>query len=554
MRERHSKSDPAAAIGDGATPELATTARDAPLALSLFDRGAPPACPEPFNLAAYCLAPAQAAPDKVALSVFRDPAGDPHEQWTYGALNAAVERATAGFIAQGVTPGDRILLRVGNSARFPILFFAAAAAGAIATPTSAQLTPREALAAAEDCGARLLCVSDDLALDAPPAAARILDDAAMDALLATPDRASARPTAPDEPGYLVYTSGATGRPKGVLHAHRAVWARRMMWDGWYGLGPEDRMLHAGAFNWTYTLGAGLMDPWACGASTVIYAGPADPTVWPTLAARTGATLFAAVPSLYRRILKYADPDRPLREAFAQLRHGLTAGEKLPETVRRDWRDQTGTELYEALGMSECSTFVSSGPNAPPKPGFAGRPQIGRRVAILPTEPAREADGLRPQPIDTPGVLAVHADDPGLSLGYWRRPAEDAAARRGPWFLTGDLARMDADGYVAHLGRADDLMNAMGYRVAPQEVEEALLEHAGVQDCAVAEVEPKPGVRVVGAFVVRRDAALDEAALAAHAAERLAEYKRPRAYYFVEALPRTPTGKLRRKGLTVPDGA
>ena len=110
-------------------------------------------------------------------------------------------------------------------------------------------------------------------------------------------------TGPDDPAYMVYTSGTAGRPKGVVHAQRAAWARRMMWDGWYGLRPDDRVLHAGAFNWTYTLGAGLTDPWAIGATALIYAGPADRAVWPRLCAAHGATIFAATPGVYRQMLE-----------------------------------------------------------------------------------------------------------------------------------------------------------------------------------------------------------------------------------------------------------
>lgn len=163
-------------------------------------------------------------------------------------------------------------------------------------------------------------------------------------------------TACDDPAFLIYTSGTVGRPKGVLHGHRVAWGRRPMYQGWYGISPDDVILHAGAFNWTYTLGVGLIDPWANGATAVLYDGPADPAVWPELIARFGVTIFATVPSLYRRILKYG---RFRRAGLDTLRHGLTAGEPLPPTVLDAWRAATGTELYEALGMSEISTYIST---------------------------------------------------------------------------------------------------------------------------------------------------------------------------------------------------
>src|SRR5690606_34959288 len=174
------------------------------------------------------------------------------------------------------------------------------------------------------------------------------------------------------------TSGTGGRPKGVVHAQRAAWARRMMWDGWYGLGPGDRVLHAGAFNWTYTLGAGLTDPWAAGATALIHSGPPDRNIWPRLAALHAPTIFAAVPGVYRQMLDAPD----LRDGFASLRHGLSAGEALPRAVRGAWEGATGKPIYEALGMSEVSTYISFSPAHPTVPGRAGRPQIGRRVAVV----------------------------------------------------------------------------------------------------------------------------------------------------------------------------
>jgi acyl-coenzyme A synthetase/AMP-(fatty) acid ligase len=313
----------------------------------------------------------------------------------------------------------------------------------------------------------------------------------------------------------------------------------MMWRGWYGLAADDVVLHAGALNWTYTLGAGLLDPWAAGATAAVYAGPRDPGVWPRLAERVGATVFAAVPGVYRQILKYGERTG---EGFAGLRCGLSAGETLPGSVAAAWRAETRTPIYEALGMSEISTYVSSSPGSPPRPGFVGPPQPGRRVAVL------VAGTDRPAPVGEVGELAVSRRDPGLMVGYWNDPAATAAACRGEWFVTGDLALMDADGYVAWKGRADDQMNAGGYRVSPQEVEEALLAHPAVADAAAVELPVAEGVSIVAAFVVAP--ATTAEALDAWCADRLAAYKRPRRIEFRESLPRTPTGKLLRRALAV----
>ncbi len=510
---------------------------------SLFDEGPPPPCPPRFNMARHTLAETAAArPDATALIVASDPEAPPHEEWSFAALEDAVLRTAAGLRARGLCRGERVMLHLGNVSEFPVLYFGVIAAGGVAVPTSSQLTPGEAGAAATEAEARFIALSEDLPIEGAPARATPLDMSDI-ADLKTADPLSwddpATDTMADDPAFLVFTSGSAGRPKGVLHAQRAGWARRMMWRGWYGLTPEDHVLHAGAFNWTYTLGAGLTDPWAVGAATMIYDGPPDPTVWGRLVQRFDASVFAAAPGVFRQILaRGGDMAR-----FRGLRCALTAGEMLSPALFDAWTEATGVPLYEALGMSECSTYISAGPDAPPRPGFAGRPQKGRRVAIL----NEEATG--PAPMGEPGLLAVSRRDPGLMLGYWRRPEETAAAMRGEWFLTGDRARMAPDGYIAFEGRADDLMNAGGYRVTPAEVEEAMAAHPNVAECGAVEARVSDALSIIVAHVVPAEGALlDEAALNAQAEATLARYKRPKAWVITDALPRTGNGKLRRADL------
>ncbi len=370
---------------------------------ALYDEGPFAPCPAPFNMAAHTLAAADATPGKVALEVLDAP-GHVAECWTYRALADAVCRTAGGLAARGLRPGDRLLLRLGNSADFPILFFAANALGAVPVPVSSQLTAAELAPIIDDLAPTL--IAHDTGLPLPPVTAPVLTDiAALRRHPAVPFAA----TAPDDPAYIILTSGTGARPKGVVHAQRAAWARRMMWDGWYGLTAQDRVLHAGAFNWTYTLGAGLTDPWAIGATALIYVGPPDRGVWPALAAAHRPTIFAAAPGIYRQML--GTPG--LGAAFASLRHGLTAGEALADAVRAAWETATGKPIHEALGMSEISTYISS---SPARPG--PYPQPGRRIAILPDE-----SGDTPVSRGSDGLLAVSRRDPGLMLGYWRQPAD-----------------------------------------------------------------------------------------------------------------------------------
>jgi acyl-coenzyme A synthetase/AMP-(fatty) acid ligase len=492
-----------------------------------------------LNLSGYCLyRTARASPKKLALRVFRA-AGAAPESWTYAQLDLAVQRVAAGLLAEGLRTGDRLLLRLPNTSDYALMFFGAIAAGLVPIPVSAQLTEGEMAVLLEDSLAAAVVVTGDFAK--PITGIRIFGPADLARIKSAPPLPAYADTSAEDPAYMIYTSGTSGRPKGVVHAHRVVLGREPMRTDWQAIGRNDVMLHAGAFNWSYTLGVGLLDPWSIGATAVLYTGPRDIGIWPGLIRSSGATLFAAVPSLYRQILKHAIYERA---DFARLRHCLAAGEALSPTIHDAWLAATGCELYEALGMSECSTFVSSGPDVHIRPGSVGKPQRGRRIAVLPLD-----GGTDPLPPGQAGLLAIHRDDPGLMLGYWRRPDEDALTTRGDWFIGGDLALFDADGYLTHLGRADDTMNAGGYRVSPVEVEAALTMCPGLAEVGVAERRVAPDVSVIAAYVVRSPgSALSEAEVLEHAAERLAAYKQPKQVIFLPALPRSANGKLLRRQL------
>mgnify|MGYP002630931036 FL=1 len=492
-----------------------------------FDDGGFAPCPAPFNMAAHVLAAGADLPDKPALVVL-GPEGD--DVWTYARLRQALGGTATGLLRSGLQPGDRVLLQLGNTAEFPLAFLGCIAAGLLPVPTSAQLTAPEITKIATEIKPACIIAGPDLVLPDHPAP--ILTTGALEAFHGLPP-APFEMTAPDRPAYIIYTSGTSGQPRAVVHAHRAIWARRMMYDGWYGLTPADRLLHAGAFNWTYTLGTGLMDPWTLGATALIPAPGTPPGDLPALLLRARATIFAAAPGVYRQMLRAPLP------ALPDLRHGLSAGEKLAPSLREAWVVATGTALQEAYGMSECSTFLSGSPSRPAPGDTLGYPQPGRRLALL------GPDG--PVQAGTPGVIAIHRSDPGLMLGYLDQPEESAARFQGDWFLTGDIGVMDASGAIAYLGRNDDMMNAGGTRVSPVEVETALGTHPGIQEVAACEVRVKADASVIAAFWTG-PAPLSDTELAAFAAERLARYKCPRLFVRMDALPRGTNNKLLRRKL------
>ncbi len=495
--------------------------------LSEFAQGTCPPCPASFNLADYVLTAGQATPDKIALAVLK-PFGA--ERWSFAKLRAAVLGIGTGLLQQGLAPGDKLLMRLGNTVDFPLVYLGAIAVGVVPVPTSAQLTEADVSRMYEELRPRAVVRGDGV--PCPETAPGQIDLQTLRSWRTLP-AAQFDHGNPNRLAYIVYTSGTSGRPRAVMHAHRAVWARQMMMQGWYGLTPEDRVCHAGAFNWTFTLGSGLLDPWTRGATALILDAQVSTEQIPLLLRRNEASIFAAVPGVYRHLLK-SD-----LSGMTKLRHGIAAGEKLSEHLRDQWRQATGTEIYEAFGMSECSTFISGNPTRPARDGALGVPQDGRRVAIL------GDDG--PVPLNEPGVIAIHRSDPGLTLGYLGAKDETASRFQGDWFLTGDLGRMEADGQVHYLGRSDDMMNAGGFRVSPLEVERALIGFAGIKELGVTEVEVKPDVRVIAAFYTS-DETLDENALTAFAGQVLPRYKQPRIFQQIPVMPRNPNGKVLRKAL------
>ncbi len=492
---------------------------------AIDDRRPAPDVPERLNLARHVLWENGAADDQIALSVLSLTGA---ERWSYGRLRQAVMAVAGGLYAKGLSPGDRVLLRLGNRPAFPIAYLGAIAAGILPVPTSAALGEQEVTKLAERAKVKAVIGGDGTIL--PQGDCRVFS--AFELLDETPIKTIAD-TLANDPAYILFTSGTSGDPLGVIHAHRAIWARGRMIEGWYGLSSTDRMLHAGAFNWSFTLGTGLMDPWSVGATALVLAEGVDSGTLPLLAKRHQATIIAGAPGVYRKLLQDNLPDLP------QLRHGLSAGEKLSESLRARWNKATGTEIHEAFGQTECSTFISGNPGQPAPKGTFGRVQHGRAVAVLSKEGPVQRGEL--------GKIAVYCDDPGLAVGFLGAARE---RKQQDWFLTGDLARMDASGAVTHLGRNDDLMNAGGYRVSPQDVETVLAAHPDVQECAVAAPEIRNGVRIITGFVIPAPTAqaLTEAALLSHCAARLAGWKCPKKIVFTDRLPKTANGKVVRRHL------
>ncbi|MBA3908838.1 MAG: benzoate--CoA ligase [Rhodobacter sp.] len=490
--------------------------------LSLIDTRPFPAVPTAFNMAGHVLSRGHSLPDKAALVILHP---DRDEVFSYRQITAMVLGCASALRELGLNPGDRVLMRLQSSSAFPVVFLGAIAAGLVPVATSSVLTGPEITRLAALVAPRLIVAEPGVTL--PDHTAPVI--AADPAGWALQPAAEFHQGDAGREGYFVFTSGSSGQPEAVSHAHRAILARAAMHDAWEGLGTEDRLLHAGALNWTYTLGTGLLDPWTVGATALIPAAGTLPADLPALLAKARATVFAAAPGVFRQMLR---TDLP---ALPHLRHALSAGEAMPDALRAEWHLRTGTDVHEALGMSELSTYVSGSPDRPAPPETAGFVQPGRLVACL-------GDDGRPVPCGTPGELAVSTADPGFMRGYLGRPTP-----AGPWFRTGDIAVMAETGAISLLGRKDDLMTAGGFRVSPVDVEAAFDNFPGLTACAAAEVEVAPGTRIIALFY-EGPCGIEAPLLHQRAENLLARWKQPRHYQRLETLPRTANGKLIRRAL------
>jgi acyl-coenzyme A synthetase/AMP-(fatty) acid ligase len=492
--------------------------------------------------------------ERIAMIVEDDALGT--SSITYRELADRTSRFAQLLRDKGIGRGDRVLVRLPNSIDYPTAFLGAMKRGAIAVPTSTLLTAEEVRYLLKDSGARALVI-DAAAWETM--GARLEDAAGLehvilaggalaDALTKVSVIEASEPTRADDAAYLVYTSGTTGYPKGVLHAHRSLIGRAPASSYWFDFAPDDggpespdRIVHSGKFNWTYVLGSALMDPFYRGKTVIAHEGRNDAATWPRLIAKHGATIFIGVPTIYRQILQKTDARK---ERVPTLRHCMSAGEHLSDEVFGQWKERFGLDIYEAVGMSEFSYYLSQGKLRPIRPGSAGFPQPGHGVKLLDPESLAEvAQGDE-------GMIAVPADDPGLFLEYWRLPEETAKVKRDGWFLTGDFARYDADGYLWFLGRRDDIIKSFGYRVSPYEVERVLKGHPAVADCACVAEDAGGDKRIVVAYVITNvDARVTPEALLEFGREHLAAYKAPKAVYLARDFPRTANGKILRREIT-----
>ena len=516
--------------------------------------------PDTFNIAQACVTQHVEANngDKLALIVEDDSSGT--QELSYAELESQSAQFANALSSLKIEIGDRVLIRLPNSTFYPVSFFGCIRSGAIAVPTSTLLSASEVAYLAKDSGAKVLVTSKSMwaelssviAQDTKLEAVLLAGEGEMpsqpedsaiklvdfDGLLSSQDNThQVIASSPHDPAYLVYTSGTTGYPKGVLHAHRSLIGRLPASRFWFDFKPGDRIMHSGKFNWTYVLGSALMDPLFHGYTVIVHEGANDASTWPKLIKKHDCTIFIGVPTIYRQIIQKTDFNG---EDVPSLRHCMSAGEHLSDEMLLAWRERFNMDVYEAIGMSEFSYYISQHTGAPIKPGAAGFPQPGHNIQLL------DGEG-KTVGVDEEGMIAIPESDPGLFLNYWQLPEETSKARHDGYFFTGDYARIDEAGYIWFLGRKDDIINTFGYRVSPHEIERVIKTHPDVADCvALGEEIGKDKTLVSICVIPVKGSNITEEKLLAFGNDNLAKYKAPKLAHIYDDFPRTKNGKVLRK--------
>ena len=486
------------------------------------------------NLADVLVETARIYPDRIAVR-------QDDTTLTYRELDRHTAALAGWAGCHGVRPGDRVAVMLPNVADFAVIYYGLLRAGAVVVPMNPLLRGREVAHYLTDSGARLIF--------AWPTAAGAADGAATagaEHIAVGPDDFDFRtltcegPTVPRASGdtaVILYTSGTTGRPKGAelthenLRRNAALAATELL-----ALEPDDVVL--GCLPMFHTFGQ------TCALNAVLASGAAvslvprfDPVRALEIVARDRVTVLAGVPTMYVALAGQADPART-----ATVREAISGGAALPLEVQRAFETAYGVPILEGYGLSETSPVASFNLPGQRREGSIGVPVEGVRMRVVDPAGVEVAVG-------EVGEIAIRGHN--VMKGYWNQPEATAAAIVDGWFRTGDLGRMDEDGFFYVVDRKKDMIIRGGYNVYPREIEEVLYEHPQVVEAAVIGIpHPTHGEEVAAAVVLRGDATAED--IRQYVKARVAAYKYPRRVWISDALPKGPTGKILKREITIPE--
>ena len=467
---------------------------------------------------------------------------------TCAALLDRVRGVAGALAASGIRRGTKVLVRMPNCIEFVVTFLSLTRMGAMPVLVNSLLGQEEVDYVLDHSGAEAAVT---LAGIAGPVLAhgdrvrgflwrgRHPEAVSLDAAAGSTADPPAD-TAADEPAFMVYTSGTTGRPKGIVHAHR--WVVALGEANRYRVPPEpgDVALATGEWSFISALGHNVVFPLRNGVTAAILEGPARPERVLAAVERFGVTLLYSVATVYRRILAIEGIED--RYDLSTLRGCSATGEALEAATWQEFKRRIGCDIWEHYGVSEMQMVLGQGPRHPVRPGSIGRPIPGTRVAVT-------DDAYRPLPPGEIGRFLIAADSSGFFLGYHRDDAMTARVVHDGWYHTGDLAWRDEDGYYWIAGREDDCFKSRGIFISPYEIENALRGHPAVAEaCVVPLPDPEIGNRIRAVVVARggrADPGLGEV-LRDDLRGRIARFKVPHVIELADALPKSAVGKVLRR--------
>ncbi len=453
----------------------------------------------------------------------------------------------------GVERGDRVLVLLGKVPELHVILTGLLKLGAISIPCAAQLRAGDLKFRAEHSGATAILSGPEGA----PEVEKIRDEVpnlrhfvsvrgdregweSYEKLMeGASEDFTAEDTTSDKGAFLLYTSGTTKHPKGALHTHGYTHAKRMQARYWLDLQESDRLWCTAASGWAKTIWNVFLGPWSWGIELFMHEGAFDPAERLELIERYGITVLCQAPTEYRVLANSPE----LESAnLSSIRHAASAGEPLNAPVIERWKELHGITIYDGYGQTENTLLVGNFLGVEVRPGSMGKPAPGCDVRIL------DPEGNECQPGE-PGDIALSGRIPALFKEYWEQPDETEAVFINGYYLTGDRASRDEDGYLWFVGRSDDVILSAGYRIGPFEVEDVLIGHPAVAESAVIPKPDEDRGSIVKAYVVlTADYEPSEdlvKELQDYCKSETAPYKYPREIEFIDELPKTASGKIRR---------
>lgn len=474
---------------------------------------------------------------------------------SYKELVEKMNQYALAFKRQGIHKGDKLLIILPRIPEAYMAYLACLKAGIVAIPSSEMLRKKDLLYRIHHANVKGIIAfykttAEINAIDEghPALTKKFIvggEESGWQSLEPLAEKESTdyegEATTRNDMSFLSYTSGTTGNPKGVVHTHGWGYTHvRTAAKEWLGVEEGDLVWATAAPGWQKWIWSPFLSTITLGATAFVYHGGFDPTTYLRFFEKEKINVLCCTPTEYRLMAKIDDLNS---YKLPNLKSAVSAGEPLNRPVIEAFQTAFGVDVRDGYGQTENTLLVCNLKGMPTKPGSMGKPTPGNTVDVINENGA-------PAKVDEVGDIAVHRDCPALFKEYFNEPERTQASFRGDWYLTGDQATKDEDSYFWFKGRSDDIIISSGYTIGPFEVEDALTKHSAIRECAVVASPDETRGSIVKAYVVLRDSdVIPDGELVKelqdHTKSITAPYKYPREIVFMEELPKTTSGKIRR---------